>query len=224
MLSANQEVEHIEKILRPWFDNHVFLKASRIGSYPLFVEEQQLIDGAVLSRRNEFSTGRWLARQGLRQFGLTQQAIEMGRLRNPIWPEPVLGSITHDADYCAVVMMEHAKHRELGIGIDLVNLPQRKEQLNGLGDMISSDRQELKAVSQLNPVVDPLLILFSIKESIIKALSFWLTEFIDMRSIQISSSNQLTCTLDDYRIDADIYAATSADNLVTAAKIYRIGS
>lgn len=224
MRSVSDEVEHIEEIMRPWFDSQVFLKASKIGSYPLFEEEQQLIEGAVLSRRNEFSTGRWLARQGLRQFGLAQQAIEMGRLRNPIWPESVLGSITHDADYCAVVMMEHGKHRELGVGIDLVNLPQRKEKLNDLGDMISADTQELTAVSQLNSGVDPLLLLFSMKESIIKALSFWLTDFIDMRSIHISTSDKLLCKLDDYRIDADLYAANSTDNLVTAAKIYSIDS
>ncbi|MGZ3972266.1 MAG: hypothetical protein ACXVJM_20805, partial [Mucilaginibacter sp.] len=87
MVGVDKAVTAIEDILRSWFSEKAFIKASRIQFYPLLDAEKILIADAVISRQKEFSTGRWLARQGLQQFGLPIEPIKMGKLRNPLWPD-----------------------------------------------------------------------------------------------------------------------------------------
>ncbi len=222
MLYLENEIEELELIFKQWFSRNAFIKASRIQAFPLFSEEKNLINGAVINRQQEFSTGRWLARQGLQQLGQPAVPIKIGRLRNPLWPESIIGSITHDANCCAVVVMQKQKHSELGVGIDLVALPQHSGKLDGLESMISKDVQEMDAVNKLNLALEPALLLFSIKESVIKALSFFLDDFIDMRIIEISYVNKIVFKLPGCFIKADVYATKSQNSLLTAVKVYQV--
>ncbi len=222
MLYLDSEIDELELIFKQWFPRNAFIKASRIHAFPLFGEEKNQINGAILSRQKEFSTGRWLARQGLQQLGLPAVPIKIGRLRNPLWPESIIGSITHDADCCAVVVMQKRIHYEMGVGIDLVALPERSGKLNGLESMISNGVQEMDAVNKLNLPLEPALLLFSIKESVIKALTFFLDDFIDMRLIEISYANKLVFKLPGCLIKADVYAEKSQNSLLTAVKIYHV--
>lgn len=220
MVCSGKELEVIELILKQWFSVHTFTKAAKIQTYPILDVENALIAHAVRSRQQEFSTGRWLARQGLLHFGLPVAPIEIGKLRNPLWPVSILGSITHDAEYCAVVLMQKQLHSEIGIGIDLVSLTHHTGKLEGLESMIARNSDEIVAVKTLNLALDPTLLLFSIKESVIKALSFYLDDFIDMRSIEISYANKLLFNLSGCSVKADIFAAKSKNYLLTAVKIY----
>jgi enterobactin synthetase component D len=221
MTSANEDAAGIEALLKTWFSGKTFIKASQIELYPLLDDEQVLVANAVLSRQKEFSTGRWLARQGLQQFGLPIQPIKTGRLRNPLWPDSLLGSISHDADCCAVVLAQKKDHSGLGIGIDLVALS-RASRLDGLDSLVAADAKELDAVSQLNLALDPVLLLFSIKESVIKALSFYLDDFIDMRSIEVCYANKIAFKLSGCLITGDVFAAITQNYLLTAVNIRRI--
>ena len=99
------DIRVIEGALKQWFPT-AFVRAAEIKSYPLLQEEEALVVRAVASRRNEFSTGRWLARQGLQGLGLADSPIGMGRLRNPLWPSNVVGTISHDGDLCAVALLK----------------------------------------------------------------------------------------------------------------------
>ena len=102
------EIGQVEHALRGWFPSDTFVKVARIDDYAMLPEEQALVARAVDRRRREFATGRWLSREGLRHFGLPERPIMMGRLRNPLWPESVIGTISHDGDLCAVALRRAA--------------------------------------------------------------------------------------------------------------------
>ncbi|MGR9012011.1 MAG: 4'-phosphopantetheinyl transferase family protein [Gammaproteobacteria bacterium] len=222
MTDVNNDIAEIEGILNQWFSEAAYIKAARIKLYPLLDAEELLVADAVISRKQEFSTGRWLARHGLQRFGLPIEPIGMGRLRNPLWPDSLLGSISHDAECCAVILIQKQAHSGVGIGIDLVALSQRAGKLDGLGSMIAANTSELDAVSQLNLSLEPVLLLFSIKESVIKALSFHLDDFIDMRLIEISYTDKIIFKLSGCLVKGDVFAALTQSYLLTAVNIFQI--
>jgi len=213
------DIEQIESRLKQWFPSQAFIKATKIQAYPILPEEQALVANAVSSRQQEFASGRWLARQGLQLFGLPDQPINIGRLRNPLWPASVIGTLSHDGELCAVVLMQKHRHNEAGIGIDLLSLSRKTGNMDELAPMFMADTDELGAMAAFNVAVDPALLLFSVKESVIKALSFQLNDFIDMRAIEICCADKLSVKLFGATINADIFAAITANYLVTAAKV-----
>ncbi|MDP1771716.1 MAG: 4'-phosphopantetheinyl transferase superfamily protein [Methylobacter sp.] len=219
MIELSRDIEQIEHSLKQWFlPGQAFVKAAKIQDYPILPEEQALVAKAVSSRQHEFATGRWLSRQGLQSFGLPDEPIKMGRLRNPLWPKSVSGTISHDGKLCAVVLMQKHQHSEAGIGIDLVSLPQRAGRMDELTPMFLANADELSAMAAFNLAVDPALLLFSIKESVVKAMSFKLDDFIDMRAIEIHHSDKMRFSISGNAICADITAATTGNYLVTAVR------
>jgi 4'-phosphopantetheinyl transferase EntD len=218
MTELNRDIEQIEHCLKHWFPAQAFAKAAKIQHYPILPEERTLVDKAVVSRQREFATGRWLSRQGLQSFGLADEPIKMGRLRNPLWPESVTGTITHDGELCAVVLINGRKSSVAGIGIDLVSLPLRIGRIDELVSMFMVNADELSAMSAFNIAVDPALLLFSVKESVVKAMSFYLDNFIDMRDIEIHHADKLHFTVSGKIVSADMFAATTGNYLLTAVK------
>ena len=213
------DIEQIEGHLKRWFPSQAFIKAAKIQAYPILPEEQALVATAVSSRQHEFATGRWLSRQGLQLFGLPNEPLKIGRLRNPLWPESVTGTISHDGEFCAVVLMQKHLHSEVGIGIDLVSLSQRTGKMDELAPIFMANTDELSAMAVFNVAVDPALLLFSVKESVIKAMSFQLDDFIDMRAIEIYLADKVCVRLFGNAVSADILAANTANYLVTAVKV-----
>lgn len=215
-IDFDREVEHIESCLGQWFP-HAFTRAAQIMAHPMLPAEQALVANAIRSRQQEFSTGRWLARQGLQHFGLSQVPILMGRLRNPLWPESMLGTITHDAGLCAVALVRKDALGYAGIGIDLVAWSVRTEKMYDLLPIFLTRPEELAVMQRCDICVDPALLLFSIKESVIKALSFYLKDFVDMREVEIHFSDRLQFKISGCLIAGDIFFAATDHYLLTAA-------
>ena len=55
------------------------------------------MERAVATRRAEFTTGRACAREALTSLGAPAEAVPVGEKRAPVWPDGVVGSITHTA-------------------------------------------------------------------------------------------------------------------------------
>jgi 4'-phosphopantetheinyl transferase EntD len=82
----------------------------------LLPEEQTQLGRAVESRIREFATARACARRALAALGLPPDPILRGAGREPVWPEGVVGSITHCRGYRAAAV---ALRRDVvTIGID----------------------------------------------------------------------------------------------------------
>jgi 4'-phosphopantetheinyl transferase EntD len=132
----------------------------------LFPAEAAQIQGAVEARRREFATGRHCARQALAELGFPPAPLLSGRHREPLWPEGVIGSITHCAGYRAAAVAPDA--RLAAIGIDA----EPDEQLPAGGFEAVATGDEAARITELldaAPEVHWDRLLFCAKESIYKA-------------------------------------------------------
>ncbi|MEP6883769.1 MAG: 4'-phosphopantetheinyl transferase superfamily protein [Gammaproteobacteria bacterium] len=82
----------------------------------LLPAEAACLGNSAPKRMREFAAGRVCARRALAQIGVEDFPIIAAQDRQPIWPESVVGSITHTDGYCAAAVADRA--RCLGIGID----------------------------------------------------------------------------------------------------------
>lgn len=81
----------------------------------LFPGEAQHIGKAVLKRAQEFAAGRLCARALLAEFGVHDFPVTVADDRQPVWPEKLVGSITHTAGLCAAVVAERTRLRAVGL-------------------------------------------------------------------------------------------------------------
>ncbi len=81
----------------------------------LHASEAAFLKRAVAKRTQEFAAGRVCARLALAEFGIRDVSIAMAPDRQPLWPEGMVGSITHTAGYCAAVVARRERVAALGI-------------------------------------------------------------------------------------------------------------
>jgi 4'-phosphopantetheinyl transferase EntD len=81
----------------------------------LYPQEEALLQKAVASRRLEFGTARWCARQALAKLGLPAAPILPGPRGAPIWPDGVAGSMTHCPGYRAAALAHSTDIAAIGV-------------------------------------------------------------------------------------------------------------
>lgn len=86
-----------------------------LGEIP--IAEAEAVEAAVLRRRVEFHAGRDAARRAMQAAGHAHAPIPMAPDRAPIWPDGLVGSITHTNAMCLAVVAPATALA--GIGIDL---------------------------------------------------------------------------------------------------------
>ena len=82
----------------------------------LFPEELACVSKAVPKRVREFAGGRQCARRALAELGVVGGPIRAAEDRQPVWPNDIVGSITHTAGFCAAVVAD--KKSFCGLGLD----------------------------------------------------------------------------------------------------------
>jgi 4'-phosphopantetheinyl transferase EntD len=142
-------------------------RAETVPDGTLFPEEEALVAKSVAKRRNDFATARACARRAMAGLGLPPVAVLHGHRGRPLWPEGVVGSLTHCAGYRAAALarakdvlslgVDAEPHAPLPAGVrEAVTLPAESERIGPPApegsDEIHWDR-----------------ILFSAKESVFKA-------------------------------------------------------
>jgi 4'-phosphopantetheinyl transferase EntD len=133
---------------------------------PLFPGEEDLVATATVGRRREFVTARRCAREALATLGFAPVALRTGERREPLWPDGVVGAITHCAGYRAAAV---ARAGEIhGLGIDAET---HKQLPPGVREMVVAEGDEalLRDLAARRPDVHWDRVLFSAKESIYKA-------------------------------------------------------
>src|SRR4051794_10899097 len=70
------------------------------------VLEDVLVEKAAPKRRREFALGRACARAALKGLGHGDAVIGKSANGAPIWPDGIIGSITHTASYAAALVGE----------------------------------------------------------------------------------------------------------------------
>ncbi|MEE1753769.1 4'-phosphopantetheinyl transferase family protein [Streptomyces sp. SP18CS02] len=132
----------------------------------LHPEEARLVENAVETRRREFTTARWCARQALTTLGLPAVPILPGRHGAPQWPDGVLGSITHCAGYRAAVVARAPGTVMLGIDAEPdAPLPEGVLEAIALPD----EQRLVRKLRDTVPEVHWDRLLFSTKEAVYKS-------------------------------------------------------
>ena len=174
-----------EEVWQDWLGAEAAVCATRIEEEPPPLEpaEEPLVRNAVRARRAEFATGRWCARQAMKRLGFPPQAILAGPLRQPLWPAGLTGSITHHGGICAAAVVPISRLEAVGIDlIGVIEAPQSAE-------VVAKVHEEIRCAEIAAPDgVHPLALLFSAKESVIKAISTQAGRYVDFTEIPVSLS------------------------------------
>ncbi|MCJ1708523.1 4'-phosphopantetheinyl transferase superfamily protein [Microbacterium sp. VKM Ac-2923] len=131
----------------------------------LFPAEYAAVAGAVASRVAEFTTGRACAHRALARLGVAAVPIVPGPHREPVWPEGIVGSITHCAGLRAAAVARAGDMRSLGIDAE-THEPLPENTLDIVA--VAAELPRLAALQVAVPNIAWDRVLFSAKESIYK--------------------------------------------------------
>ncbi|APU39193.1 MULTISPECIES: 4'-phosphopantetheinyl transferase family protein [unclassified Streptomyces] len=133
----------------------------------LFPEELEVLGAARhAGRRREFTTVRHCARRALADIGVPPAPVLPGERGAPVWPDGVVGSMTHSAGYRAAAVARGDRVRAVGIDAEPhAPLPGRT-----LGAVtLPEERDRLAALAADFPHVHWDRMLFCAKEAVYKA-------------------------------------------------------
>ncbi|MFF2845573.1 4'-phosphopantetheinyl transferase [Streptomyces sp. NPDC058001] len=135
----------------------------------LFPEEEALIARAVPKRRREFTTARLCAREALARLGYPAAPILRDPRGAPLWPEGVVGSLTHCAGYRAAAVAHRTDLVALGLDAE-PNAPLPDRDTLAL-IALPGERDHLAELAAAHPDLEVHWdrLLFSAKESVYKA-------------------------------------------------------
>lgn len=96
------------------------------GAAPGLLPEEEAALGHAASprRRAQFALGRACARDALRALGLAAPgAIGKGEDRRPVWPDGIVGSITHSHGRAAAAVAPARLYRGIGVDLERIRPP-----------------------------------------------------------------------------------------------------
>ncbi|MCY4129476.1 MAG: 4'-phosphopantetheinyl transferase superfamily protein [Gammaproteobacteria bacterium] len=140
-------------------------------------EEHDLVRDSNPSRQNSFATGRRLAKAALTHLGISLRPI-LRNERRPVWPEFVVGSISH-TDHLAVSAVASAMQYR-GIGVDI-------EVISAVDERVANRVLDEDEIGWINSLQLPewRTALFSAKEAIYKATNPITGEFLGFRDVSL---------------------------------------
>jgi 4'-phosphopantetheinyl transferase EntD len=156
----------------------------------LFPAEAALVVNAVPKRRAEFATVRHCARLALAELGVPAAPILPGVRGAPVWPDGIVGSMTHCAGYRAAAVARTAEVAGIGIDAEVDGpLPE------GVLDLVSSEA-ERSHLAALPSGVHWDRLLFSAKEAVYKVWSPRTGEWLGFEEAAVRfESGRFTATL-----------------------------
>ncbi|MCT2386659.1 4'-phosphopantetheinyl transferase family protein [Erwinia pyrifoliae] len=139
------------------------------------------LNRAVSKRRAEYLVSRYGLQQALASFGVERFVLGNAADRAPVWPQGITGSLSHtQQQVCALL----TRDRNLLLGIDceqIMTLSVGKETQSML--INQQERERLEQCSM--PFNTALTVVFSLKESLYKALYPHLKQFMDFSAAEV---------------------------------------
>jgi 4'-phosphopantetheinyl transferase EntD len=182
--SCPQFLEDLGVLLAALFPKtvHAAAVASDTAALPtLLPEEAVSIRRAVERRRRDFAAGRACARWALEKLGIMNYPLLAGPDRAPVWPEGVVGSITHCPGFAGAVVARREAFRGIGVDAELSDPldPQ-------LVDLVCTLDERIR-LTQLRglPPNGWAKVVFSAKEAVYKCLSSAAGVALDFADVEI---------------------------------------
>lgn len=142
-------------------------------------EELQYVSRAVPKRVREFTAGRHIARRALRHMNVAASSIPVDKNRCPVWPDGIVGSISHTDDFVGIALARAQDYVSVGFDIEAGGAVRPE-----LCDMFLTDDESY----QIDLIADSELVtlIFSCKESVYKAVYPLVGEFLEFQDLEIS--------------------------------------
>jgi 4'-phosphopantetheinyl transferase EntD len=144
-------------------------------------EERILSPRACPKKRNEFALGRAAVRHALLELGEDYAPVLRGGYGEPLWPDGILGSITHCWPWAVALVVR--SRRPFAIGIDLESLEK-----TGRADIsrVICTAGELDWVRNGSGSNKRLAMIFSAKETVYKGFYRFCRQYIDFQDVELS--------------------------------------
>ena len=153
-------------------------------------------------RLADFSTGRYCAIKALEQLGIQDAIIPMGEDRAPIWPEGIVGSISHCDSLTGAIVAKSADHVSLGLDVEEIG-----RVTPDLWDLVFTvnEKNYLSRLSDEDKLVQSTAI-FSIKEAFYKFQHPITKTFLDFLDVEVSlpSMDKVVVISDEISLDSMI--------------------
>lgn len=175
----------------------IFYRDSLFETYGVLFADSMI--NCLPQRRAQYFAGRLCTTRALISLGAKDTQVATSAERAPIWPQGVVGSISHSNDYAIAMTGEAKLFNYIGVDIEI-----RQEKIfNELASEFTSPGEQSYLSSLMMDYDLALLITFSAKESLFKALWPQLRFFFGFASARIIKIDdrdltftlQLTCTL-----------------------------
>jgi 4'-phosphopantetheinyl transferase EntD len=133
-------------------------------------------------RLADFSTGRYCAIKALEQLGIQDAIIHIGEDRAPIWPEGIVGSISHSDSLTGAIVAKNSDHISLGLDIEEIG-----RVTPDLWDLVFTDNEKdyLFRLSYEDTLVQSTAI-FSIKEAFYKFQHPLTKTYLDFLDVEVT--------------------------------------
>jgi len=194
MIIKQKILQEIENVL-------VLMSEIRLYQGVLTEEELSFVSRAAPKRVREFTAGRHLARSALREMGVAVASIPVSPNRYPVWPDGIVGSISHTDDNVGVALARVQDFISVGFDIEICGAVKPD-----LYDIILSDDEKKRINLDAEP--DFATLVFGCKESVYKAVYPLVDEFLEFQDIQIEIADDRfsACCINDGRSRAYVAA------------------
>lgn len=132
-------------------------------------------------RKREFLVGRLLSREVIKGSGGGAEFAQISDSRAPLWPDLILGSISHTDTWAVAIASNAEEVRRVGIDLESISAVARVDNIEG---MICNDA-ELCVLSDM-PRNHALALIFSAKETLFKSLFPEYGEYFDYLDAYVS--------------------------------------
>ncbi len=156
------------------------------------VDRVASLQKAVTKRQAEYLAGRYCAKNALQRLGCDTLFVPTGKHREPLWPENIVGSISH-SEGCAIACVTSCADI-LGLGIDLEKRV-AVDVMDNIQQSIVTEREK-PLFSRVHMCAQTLFtLIFSLKESFFKAAFSQVGRYFDFDAISLIDVDEKNTTL-----------------------------
>lgn len=133
----------------------------------------------------DFSTGRYCAKMALEQLDIKDVIIPIGKDREPIWPEGIVGSISHCDSFAGAIVAKSAQFISLGMDIEEIG-----RVTPDLWDLVFTQKEKDFLISlSYEEIQEKSTAIFSIKEAFYKFQHPLTKTFLDFLDVEVNTPN-----------------------------------
>lgn len=144
---------------------------------------------AVVKRQSEHLASRWLARKVLVQFGVPDFVLRNATDRSPCWPAGIQASLSHSHNQVVMV----ATREPLAVGVDVEQV-MSDDTARETAEMLMNSQERMLLEQLALPFAQGATLLFSLKESLYKALWPQLHQPMDFSQAELRAADLTTGT------------------------------